>query len=307
MAGASFTGLGIGNSGGQAFIYAADQNSPNVNIFNSKWQMTGNFTDPNLPAGFTAFNVQNIGGILYVTFANPNNPLGGIVDEFKTDGTFIKTLISDAAGRHLDTPWGLAIAPKGWGQFGGDLLVGNNDGDGTINAYTLGGVWQGQITLQNGTFSQGELWGMTFGNGGSGGSKNVLYFAAGLPGATNGLFGAISTPEPSSGVLGLIALGALTAGWRWKKRRRRRGTLIEANPPDCGGSGEQERPDHPSSRPRLDRSLHCSTRRCSPRRGHVSISRTFHADFLRAIPHDRILFRRTSPTGGLADGRRTSV
>ena len=112
--------------------------------------MTGSFTDPNLPGGFTAFNVQNIGGILYVTYANPNNPLGGIVDEFNTDGTFIKTLISDAAGTHLQTPWGLAIAPTGWGQFGGDLLVGNNDGDGTINAYTLGGVWQGQITLRTG-------------------------------------------------------------------------------------------------------------------------------------------------------------
>ena len=221
--GASYTGLGIGNSGGQAFLYAADQNSTNVNIFNSQWQMTGHLaTDPNLPAGFTAFNVQNINGILYVTFANPNNPLGGVVDEYRTDGSLITTLISDAAGTHLQTPWGLAIAPSGWGQFGGDLLVGNNDGDGTINAYTLGGVWQGQLKLGDGTtFSQGELWGLTFGNGANGGSKDIIYFAAGLPGATNGLFGAISVvPEPDSAVLGLIAIGSLTAGWGWKNRRR---------------------------------------------------------------------------------------
>jgi uncharacterized protein (TIGR03118 family) len=222
VTGASFTGLAIGNAGGNAFIYAADQNSPNVDVFNSKWQMTGSFTDPNLPAGYTAFNVQNLNGTLYVTFVNPNNPIGGIVDEFTTSGVFITRLITDVAGAHLDTPWGLAIAPKGWGQFGGDLIIGNNDGDGTINAYTLGGVWQGQIQLTNGTtFSQGELWGLAFGNGGSAGSADVLYFVAGLPGASNGLFGALSAvPEPSSAVLGLIALGSLAGGWRWKNRRR---------------------------------------------------------------------------------------
>ncbi len=294
VAGASFTGLGIGNSGGQAFIYAADQNSPNVNIFNSKWQMTGSFTDKNLPSGYTAFNVQNLGGILYVTFVNPNNPLGGIVDEFNTDGTLIKTLISDAAGAHLDTPWGLAIAPAGWGQFGGDLLVGNNDGDGTINAYTLGGVWQGQITVQTGTFSQGELWGLTFGNGGSGGSPNVLYFAAGLDGATNGLFGAISVPEPSSGVMGLIALGALTAGWRWKSAGAARHPDEEN--PSGGGSGEQERPDHFSSRPMLERSLRTS----APGRGATP-------EFPLPGDRDTILPVGNSPTGVLADARRAGI
>jgi uncharacterized protein (TIGR03118 family) len=227
VGGASFTGLAIGNSGGAAFLYAADQNSPNVYIFNSSWHNTGTLAaDPNLPAGFTAFNVQNLNGVLYVTYANPSNPLGGIVDEYNTNGTLIGRLITDAAGTHLQTPWGVAIAPAGWGQFGGDLLVGNNDGDGTINAYTTGGTWLGQLTLTNGTvFSQGELWALTFGNGGNGGSQNVLYFTAGLPGEDNGLFGAISAvPEPGSAVLGLIALGTLGAGWTWKKNRRRAAT-----------------------------------------------------------------------------------
>ena len=225
VAGASFTGLAIGNiASGAAQIYAADQNSGNVYAFNNQFNKVGTLTDPHgLPAGFNAFNVQNINGILFVTYANPNNPLGGVVDEYTTDGKFITRLIDDAAGTHLDTPWGLAVAPKGWGQFGGDLLVGNNDGDGTINAYTLGGVWQGQITLNGGQlFSQSELWALSFGNGGSAGSPDVLYFDAGLPGATDGLIGAISfVPEPSSAVLGLIATGVVAGGWRWKKRRRR--------------------------------------------------------------------------------------
>jgi len=227
IAGTSFTGLAIGNtSGGAAQVYAADQNSGNVYAFNSKWGSAGTLTDPNLSnlaPGFIAFNVQNINGTLYVTYANPGSATGGVVSEFSTNGTFIKDLIVDPSGNHLDTPWGLALAPAGWGKFGGDLLVGNNDGDGTINAYTLGGVWQGQITLTSGQlFSEGELWGMTFGNGGSAGDPNILYFAAGLPGATNGLIGAISSvPEPSSAVLGLIAVGVLAGGWQWKNRRRR--------------------------------------------------------------------------------------
>jgi uncharacterized protein (TIGR03118 family) len=222
--GASFTGLAIGNTTtGAAQIYAADQNSAKVNIFDSGWNPHGSLTDPNgLPAGFTAFNVQNIGGQLYVTYANPNNPLGGVVDIFNTDGTFVKRLITDTAGTHLQTPWGLALAPGSFGPLGGDLLVGNNDGDGTINAYTPGGTWVGQLMLDNGTaFHQDELWGLTFGNGANAGSQGILYFAAGLPGATDGLFGALSSvPEPSTAVLGLMAMGTLIVGRTWRNRRR---------------------------------------------------------------------------------------
>ena len=94
----------------------------------------GAFTDHNLPTGYTAFNVQNIGGNLFVTFANQASVTGGIVDEFNTDGTLIQRLVTD--GRHSSGPaLGLALVPAGFGQFGGDLLVGNNDGDGRINAY----------------------------------------------------------------------------------------------------------------------------------------------------------------------------
>jgi uncharacterized protein (TIGR03118 family) len=222
VSGASFTGLAIGNtSTGAPQIYAADQNSGNVNVFNNQWASIGTLTDPNLPSGFTAFNVQNINGTLFVTYANPNNPLGGIVDEFSTNGALLERLITDPAGTHLQTPWGIALAPAGWGPFGGDLLIGNNDGDGTINAYSLAGIQQGQITLKTGPlFSEGELWGLAFGNGQSAGSPNVLYFAAGLPGATNGLIGAITAPEPSAGVLGLIAMAVLAGGRLLRNCRR---------------------------------------------------------------------------------------
>ncbi len=207
--GASFTGLAIGNtSTGAAHLYAADQNSGNIDVFNSKWQLTGSFTDPNFaqfPSGYAAFNVQNltVNGTqtLFVTFANQATS-GGIVDEFTTNGTFIKTLIDDPSGQHLDSPWGLAIAPAGWGQFGGDLLVGNNNGPGEINAFNLNGVFEGTLTLSTGQpFAAADLWAISFGNGGAAGSQNTLFFTAGLASNTDGLFGAISAesvPEPST-------------------------------------------------------------------------------------------------------------
>jgi uncharacterized protein (TIGR03118 family) len=224
VAGASFTGLAIGNnsSTGAAQIYAADQNSGNVDIFNNQWQQVGTLTDPNLPAGFTAFNVQNINGTLFVTYANPNEALGGIVDKFNTNGTIISRLITDPSGAHLQSPWGIALAPATWGQFGGDLLIGNNGGDGTINAYSVSGVQEGQITLTtNSLFSEQQLWGLTFGNGSSAGSADNLYFSAGYTAdATNGLIGAISVPEPDTGVVCLLAIGQIATSRRLRNPRR---------------------------------------------------------------------------------------
>jgi len=223
VTGASFTGLAIGNtSGGAAQIYAADQNSGHVDIFNNQWQQVGALTDPNLPAGFTAFNVQNISGTLIVTYANPNQALGGVVDKFSPDGTLISRLVTDPAGTHLQSPWGVALAPAGWGQFGGDLLIGNNGGDGTINAYSLSGVQAGQITLNtNSLFSEPQLWGLAFGNGGSAGSPNDLYFSAGYTAdATNGLIGAISVPEPGTGALCILLIGRIAVRRRSPNLRR---------------------------------------------------------------------------------------
>ncbi len=233
VGGASFTGLAIANSSTGPQLYAADQNSGNIDVFNNKWQMTGSFTDPNFakfPTGYAAFNVQmlmvNGAQVLFVTYANQSTS-GGIVDEFTPNGTFIKTLISDTAGVNLNAPWGLAVAPVGWGQFGGDLLVGNNNANSAglteINAYNLTtGAFDGTLTLTNGQpFSITELWAIGFGNGAGAGSTNTLLFTAGLDNNAGGLLGSISAvPEPSSAVLGLIAAGTLAGGWQWKKRRQ---------------------------------------------------------------------------------------
>ncbi len=138
----------------------------------------------------------------------------GIVDVYDLDGNFKERLITGGA---LNSPWGMAIAPMGFGGFGKDLLVGNF-GDGTINVFDpVSGSLIATLDGSNGMpLVNLGLWDLTFGNGGSGGSPSDLYFTAGIPGdgkvEDHGLLGSIApTPEPATlsligcGLLGLLA------------------------------------------------------------------------------------------------------
>jgi uncharacterized protein (TIGR03118 family) len=200
----------------------------------------GGFDDPNLPAGFSPFNVQNLGGTLYVSYAElgaggdeVQGPGLGVVDAFDTSGNLLRRVVS---GSVLNAPWGLALAPAGFGEFGNALLVGNL-GDGMINAFDpLSGSLLG--TLRDATNSpivNDGLWGLRFGNGGNGGDPNTLYFAAGIHDEVDGLFGSITAaavPEPGSGalvLLGMLALGIAARGARSLSRPLR--ARLEAGAP----------------------------------------------------------------------------
>jgi uncharacterized protein (TIGR03118 family) len=217
-AGAVYKGLALATSGSNSYLYATDFHNGNVDVFDStftKVSLTGNFTDPTLPAGFAPFGIQAFGGKLYVTYAMQDAakhddvpcPGCGFVDVFNTDGTFVQRLITQGA---LNSPWGLAWAPGNFGQFSHDLLVGNF-GDGTINAFDpTTGLQLGTLDGPNGTpLVNLGLWGLAFGNGAQGTSNSTLYFTAGIPGPDqiedHGLFGAIATPEP--GTLTLLGSG----------------------------------------------------------------------------------------------------
>jgi uncharacterized protein (TIGR03118 family) len=184
--------------------------------------VTGSFTDPSLPAGYAPFNIVDLGNLLYVTYAlqddaKKDDVAGaghGFVDIYTTNGVLVQRLVSGGA---LNSPWGMAQAPAGFGPLGGDLLIGNF-GDGTINAFNPStGAFLGTLndTSGNPIVNQG-LWGLAFGNGSQGTSTGTLYFTAGIPGPDavedHGLFGSLSdAPEPGS--LALFGLGAMAVGF----------------------------------------------------------------------------------------------
>ncbi len=222
-AGSVYKGLATGNNGLGNLLYAANFGLGRVDVFDSSFHATtvsGGFQDNSLPAGYAPFNVESIDGKLYVTYALQDSakhddvagPGNGFIDVFDMNGNLLQRLTSHGA---LNSPWGLALAPAGFGALSGDLLVGNF-GDGIINAYNPNsGRFIAALDESDGTpLVIDGLWGLSFGNGAQGQGADTLYFTAGIPGPDqvedHGLFGSISpAPEPRPLVLGSLGLSAV--------------------------------------------------------------------------------------------------
>jgi uncharacterized protein (TIGR03118 family) len=196
---AVYKGLAIGSTGAGTFIYAANFNAGTIDVFNSNFtQVTlgGSFKDTKIPSGYAPFGIQNLAGRIYVTYALQNpakhddvaGPGHGFVNVFSTNGHLLQRLIRK--GR-LNSPWGLALAPsKGFGEFSGDLLIGNF-GDGKINAFSKQGEFEGTLRHAGQPIVIEGLWALAFGNGQAAGPSNHLFFTAGIQGEQHGLFGSI--------------------------------------------------------------------------------------------------------------------
>jgi len=194
--GAIYKGLAIA----AGMLYAADFHNGVVDVFDGSWTLVNQFTDPGLPSGFAPFGIQAIGGSIFVAFAKQDADAEdevagvglGFVDVFDTAGN----LIARVAQRGLlNAPWGLALAPAGFGRFSGDLLVGNF-GDGRINAFEPQSngrfEFRGQLRDSSGQAIEIDgLWALEFGNGGAAGPTDTLFFTAGPDEETHGLFGRI--------------------------------------------------------------------------------------------------------------------
>lgn len=229
--GATYTGLAINQA--QTMLYAANNAAGTIDVFNSAFQPTlpGSFATPASISGLglVPFNVQDLAGNLYVTYAPPThflqtdaNPGEGAVAEFSEAGALERVVVPGGLGEPLASPWGLALAPASFGKFGGDLLVGNfSYVDSGIDAFNpTTGALVGTIPINVGAGNTaGGLWTLTFGGGGKDGSPNVLYFTDGINGEKAGLFGAIANvPEPSAWLMILAGFGGL--GLAARRRRR---------------------------------------------------------------------------------------
>jgi uncharacterized protein (TIGR03118 family) len=211
---AVYKGLALGTVNGSSFLYATDLHNNKVDVFDTNFakpaNMQGKFIDPAIPAGFVPFGIVALNAQLYVSYAmqdaaKHDEATGaglGYVDVFDFSGNFVSRFASAGV---LNAPWGMAIAPAGFGSLAGDLLIGNF-GDGTINIFAPNGTAlatsMGPLTVTNGgAISVPGLWSLVFGNGDADKPLTTLFYTAGFADQTDGVFGSIAvttaTPPPN--------------------------------------------------------------------------------------------------------------
>jgi len=211
---AVYKGVTTGDVDGVRYLYVANFRSGHIEVYDTNFKAVtsssssdgdhqGNFSeesfdDGKIPEGYAPFNVQNIGGSLFVTYAKQNaarhdDVAGegfGFVDIFSTTGKLEGRL---EHGPWLNSPWGVVWAPRDFGEFSNRVLVGNF-GSGQIAAFNgFTGKFIGLMQNPNGTtVAIDGLWALAFGNSANAGPYNALFFTAGPNAEANGLFGALT-------------------------------------------------------------------------------------------------------------------
>jgi uncharacterized protein (TIGR03118 family) len=187
-------------------LYATDFVSGRVQVYDGNFNGVHTeewaFRDPTLKKDFVPFNIQNVGGNLFVTFAvrkpgekdEEHGPGLGGAAIFNSDG---RLLTRFERGNWFNAPWGIAQSPADFGVFAHRILIGNF-GDGTINAFNaVTGKHEGALLDANGNLLIIDgLWALSFGNDANAGAALKLFFTAGPNDESNGLLGNI-TPVAS--------------------------------------------------------------------------------------------------------------
>jgi uncharacterized protein (TIGR03118 family) len=200
--GAVYKGATTALLNGKVFLYVTNFRSGKVEVYDNTFKRVNIseelFDDDAIPRDFAPFNIQNIGGTLFVTYAKQDaakhdDVAGeglGFVELYQPDGQHIGHL---QHGPWLNAPWGVVWTPRDFGVFSNSILVGNF-GSGWVAAYNgfthefLGFVQN----PDNSILTIDGLWSLTFGNGGSAGPATTLFFSAGPDGETHGLFGTLT-------------------------------------------------------------------------------------------------------------------
>jgi uncharacterized protein (TIGR03118 family) len=193
---AIYTGLALATNSSGPLLLVANFAEGTLDAYRTNSSLVAQFTDPSAPAGYVPFNVQVVGGEVFVMFAKHEDGRGrGLIDVFNPEtGAFHRFATGTDAGgtlAHINSPWGVALAPESFGKHAGDLLVGNF-GDGTIMSFGPDGKFHGLLKTVEGEPVQIErVWGLSFGNGGRAGAPDTLFFGSGPLGETHGLFGSL--------------------------------------------------------------------------------------------------------------------
>ena len=199
---AVYKGLALATTAQGPRLYASNFQTGAVDVFNGNFHpvhASGGFLDPNLPANYAPFGIQNVGGNIVVTWAHrkpgshdeDDGPGLGFVDVFDTSGRLLLRL---QHGAYLNAPWGIAEAPGDFGPFSHRLLIGNF-GDGWIHAFNmLTGKLEGAMLDPTGApIAIGGLWGLSFaGDNANSGQATTLYFTAGANDEADGIFGSLT-------------------------------------------------------------------------------------------------------------------
>src|SRR5258706_3497812 len=203
--GHDYTGLTIGNNASGNVLYAVDFANGKIDVVDKNFNLTsvsGNFTDATIPANFYPYNIQNLGGALYVSYAIFQNGMNldtGFVRKFDTNG--VRDAAFAISNLGLADPWGMVVAPATFGMFSNMLLVGNARtrglNDSSIHAFNPAtGALLGYMVDEGGALLEIKgLRGLVFGNGTKGGDPNTLYFSGGITEETltdsHGVFGSL--------------------------------------------------------------------------------------------------------------------
>ena len=204
---AVYKGIALTGTSNAPVLLAANFSEATVDAYGSNGtniMLLGQFSDPRAPVGYAPFNVQSVGGMIFVTFAKQDaekhdDVAGrghGLIDVFNPNtGVFHRFATGLNAGGtlpFLNSPWGVALAPSTFGKHANQLLVGNF-GSGTIMAFDATGRFRGLLQdIEGEPIVIGGLWAITFGNGGRGGVADTLYFSSGPDDESHGLFGSLA-------------------------------------------------------------------------------------------------------------------
>jgi uncharacterized protein (TIGR03118 family) len=218
--GAVYTGCALGGTAAAPYLFAANFSAGRVDVYDANLNLnpapfgqntlpqpfsgSSPFSNPPIPAGYAPYNIQNINGTLFVTYAKQDaqkhdsvgGPGNGFVANFNVSGGLIANLVS---GGPLNSPWGMAIAPSNFGLFAAALLVGNFS-DGKINAFNATtGAPLGTLNDTTGSpIAIPGLWSLNFGGGAQSEDPGTLYITAGIGGGPN------DDPLESHGLLASI-------------------------------------------------------------------------------------------------------